>query len=174
MKKDKTEQRRKLSRRIFKRDYFTYINLVTQQKILLERIHLGLVNRTIYRHFARLQDQDTNLRKLGSGRDKKYDSSTAKLIVNKVESEEYITAKEISNSLKEEGVAVSESTVTRTLKDLGFEYKKPKTAILLNDQQKYDRLQWCLKHKEMNWETVLFADETVFRAGPSRKYKWMK
>ena len=44
----------------------------------------------------------------------------------------------------------------------------------LTDQQKFNRLNWCLAHRDFNWDNVIFTDESSVQLHPIFKQKWVK
>jgi RNA polymerase-interacting CarD/CdnL/TRCF family regulator len=68
-------------------------------------------------------------------------------------------AEEVSKSLGKEDI-VSISTVYRILKKNGYESYKPTVKSGLTQTIKDTRQAWCLAHRNIDWKTVVFTDET--------------
>jgi hypothetical protein len=58
---------------------------------------------------------------------------------------------------------VSGMTIYRNLKDSGIFHFVPKKVPLLTEKHIRDRLAWCEKYKNFNWENVVFTDESTFQ-----------
>ena len=73
----------------------------------------------------------------------------------------FVTAEDIANQLKRERVVVSERTVRRRLNDAGAKYNKPISKPLLTEHHQETRLKWALTHQDIDWNQVIFSDETT-------------
>jgi hypothetical protein len=70
-------------------------------------------------------------------------------------SEEDPMATDIRAKLKEEhDVTVTNSTVLRCMKRLGFKCGRPSYRPLLTESHKAARVRWCIAHKEQDWSNV--------------------
>ena len=84
----------------------------------------------------------------------------------------YITANEIKISLEKNNLNVSKNTIINILHELQISYKEPNNKPLLTQKQITNRIIWCNKHIDYNWDIVQFSDETSFWIGLSGK-RWI-
>ncbi len=54
-----------------------------------------------------------------------------------------------------------------------FSYGSPKLKPLLTDTHKLTRLQWAKKHKNTDWNKIIFSDETSFWKDSSYTKRWI-
>ena len=83
-----------------------------------------------------------------------------------------LTSNEIKNILENKQILISKNTVINILHELKFEYKKPIIKPLLTDKQKTNRIEWCHKYKDYNWDNVKFTDESSIWIGLKNK-RWI-
>ncbi|CAI2186031.1 13179_t:CDS:2 [Funneliformis geosporum] len=82
-------------------------------------------------------------------------------IVKMAEKEHNITTIQIQEKMEERGVGISVETVSN-------EISKP----LLKEDHRKKRLQWAKKHKNFDWNQVIFTDESTFQLYTSKKKVW--
>ena len=77
----------------------------------------------------------------------------------------FTTAGEIKSQLEEKysELEVSERTIRRELKNLGFVSMHPRRVPLLTQKAKENRLSWAHEHLNYNWKKVVFSDETTIQ-----------
>jgi arginine repressor len=77
----------------------------------------------------------------------------------------FTTASEMKAQLKEKNpeLEVSERTIRRELKNLGFVSVRPRKVPLLTQKAKENRLSWSRDHVNYNWKKVVFSDETTIQ-----------
>jgi Transposase len=73
---------------------------------------------------------------------------------------------------------VSCHTIRRSLHELQFFSRIPASKPLLNNQQRENRLNWCIERKDWSvrrWKSVIWSDEsrfTIFKNdGPGRVWR---
>lgn len=157
-------------------------NLDMQEKsVVLALVREGLSNREIGRKIGRSEaavrrvkraasasgTSATPCRKPGSGRPKKTNKRTDKLLEREVKRDPFITAKELKgnyNSLLEN---VSVRTLQRRLqKDLHLPCRRAVQKPLLTEKMKKQRLDFCKKYEHwtsQDWSKVIFSDESTFK-----------
>jgi hypothetical protein len=81
----------------------------------------------------------------------------------------------VSENLGKDDI-ISASTVYRVLKRHGYGTYKPTVKPGLTKTMKEARLAWCLAHKDIDWKTVVFTDETSVQLGGvrGRRRVWRK
>ena len=74
----------------------------------------------------------------------------------------FTTASELKNKLEmnDSTLEVSERTIRRELKNLGYISILPRKVPLLTKRAKDVRLSWARDHLRYNWKKVVFSDET--------------
>ena len=139
-------------------------------------IHLktSIPLKTIYRNLKKIKDTGDVKRKSGSGRIKKITPNTSIAIGQYVRRQSTLSAGSIAKKLKDNGVEVSRSTVSRHLSDLGYRNALPLCTPMLTLVHKQKRVEWAKKHKNDNWKRTLFSDETAFQLFCNTIKHWYK
>ena len=99
----------------------------------------GLNKRTVYRHFQKLKQTGTSLRKSGSGRRCKLTNMHKQMIFKIIISDHFLTVKEIAdrtNSNLPEIDRISPTTVWIFIRSQGFLSKLPLGKHILTETQK--------------------------------------
>ena len=91
---------------------------------------------------------------------KKITADASRAIGQYVRRNPILSAKEIADKLKNIGVEVSCSTVTRHLVEHGYQNALPLNTPMLTSDHKKKRIEWAKKHIDDNWNKTLFSDET--------------
>ena len=76
--------------------------------------------------------------------------------------------------MKNKGHDIHYSTITRYLKKLRYKYVKPLEGMVLEEHHKKTRKKWCQRHKDDEWDEVLFIDECKIKGGKKRHRQWKK
>ena len=69
---------------------------------------------------------------------------------------------QITSRLSKKGIEVSKTTLRRRFKEAGVQSMRPTSKPLLTSDHIKKRLEWAIKHKDVNWNQVVFTDETSF------------
>lgn len=93
-------------------------------------------------------------------------------IVKMAEKEHNITAIQIQEKMEERGVGLSVETVRRRLRKSGGKFSNEISKPLLKEDHRKKRLQWAKKHKNFDWNRVVFTDESTFQLYTSKKKVW--
>lgn len=97
-------------------------------------------------------------------------------IIKKIKSylliDKNLTSYDIKIKLYEENIKISKNTIIRILTEINFKYKNPINKPLLTDKQKENRILWCNKYLNYNWDNVKFTDETSIWIGFKGK-RWV-
>ena len=77
----------------------------------------------------------------------------------------FTTTSELKNKLEinDSTLEVSERTIRRELKNLGYISILPRKVPLLTKRAKDVRLSWARDHLRYNWKKVIFSDETTLQ-----------
>jgi hypothetical protein len=70
------------------------------------------------------------------------------------------TTRDIQNILKRQKVQISQETIQRRLKEAGAKFSPPISKPLLTEKHRYDHLPWAQATRDMDWDRVIFSDET--------------
>ena len=85
---------------------------------------IGLSRTTIYRIFKKLRKTGTIRRKPGSGRKNKIQDDIFEKVKSILKDDNTLSSGETQQKLKEQGIRLSNSSITRTLKSRKYNYKK--------------------------------------------------
>jgi transposase len=141
----------------------------------LLKIHRTTVSRTIKNYLNR-----NNLITLSkSGRPKLLASKDKKILKKITEKNNKKSAEQIRNKFIEKtNIEVSTKTIRRNLHEMNIFSRIPAQKPLLNDQQRENRLKWCIERKNwtiQKWKTIIWSDEsrfTIFKNdGPGRVWR---
>lgn len=108
----------------------------------------------------------------GRGRPKILNSEIEKQLFDMFKENEHLTLRDAKIKLRRFNVEASTSTISRTLKCLGFKYKTPIFKPLLNSTHIKKRLQFCRETIDIDWDDVIFSDETTFKCTRYKRKYW--
>lgn len=129
---------------------------------------------TVRRNLKKIQDTGDVKHKGGNGRIKKITANASRTVGQYIRRQPSISARSIADKLKDIGVDVSRSTVTRHLASLGYQNALPLRTPMLTAAHKQKRVEWAQKHKDDNWRKTLFSDETSFQLFRNTIKHWYK
>ena len=70
-----------------------------------------------------------------------------------------LSAEEIQQKLEEQGIRVSNSSITRALKSRKYNYKKPSVETMhFNDVQMKARKEFCQNYIDSDYHKMIFTD----------------
>lgn len=72
------------------------------------------------------------------------------------------------------GVSVVTSTISRYLEATGWKKMKARKIPLLTQTQIIARIAWCRSVQDIDWNNVVFSDESMFQRYPNSEWLWMK
>ena len=107
-----------------------------------------------------------------SGRPRATTPKQDQRIVALAEQQTFVTARDIANQLQRKQVVISERTVQRRLNEAGAKYNRPISKPLLTERHRERRLQWAQDHQTMDWDQVIFSDETTIRLNSVKGMFW--
>ena len=59
-------------------------------------------------------------------------------------------------------IALSDSSITKKLKDMGYSYSAPTPWLKLSKYQMEAREKWAKKSSVVNWNNAIYIDEAAF------------
>ena len=81
---------------------------------------------------------------------------------------------QMTSRLSKKGIEVSKTTLRRTFKEANVQSMRPTSKPLLTSDHIKKRLEWAIKHKDVNWNQVVFTDETSFHMKQVKEHVWRK
>ena len=81
---------------------------------------------------------------------------------------------QITSRLSKKGIEVSKTTLRRRFKEDDVQSMRPTSKPLLTSDHIKKRLEWAIKHKDVNWNQVVFTDETSFHMKQVIRRVWRK
>lgn len=136
---------------------------VRNPKEISDRLCIPL--RSCERYVSFLNKTDNISIGHSSGRPRKLAPNQRRHIGKILKHNHFTTAGEIKAKLEENDpeLEVSERTVRRELKNLGYVSVLPRKVPLLTQKAKDTRLSWARDHLRYNWRKVVFSDETTLQ-----------
>ena len=95
-----------------------------------------------------------------------------KQILSFVEQQTFVTSRDITNQLNRKRVKINERTVRRRLNEGGGRCNRPLLKPLLTENHRINRLKWAHDYKAMDWNQVIFTDETTVRLNCVKGMVW--
>jgi transposase len=130
---------------------------------------------TVHDNLKKLKNNGNLDRKKGSGRKRLITKGHSQAIGQYLRRNNELTAKGISTKIEyERGLKVSDSTINRHLKKLNYKSVLPTGTPMLTEYHKQLRVEWAKKHKGMNWNRVIFSDESSFQLFRNTIKRWSK
>ena len=69
---------------------------------------------------------------------------------------------QITCRLSKKGIQVTKTALRRRFKEAGVQLMRPTSKPLLTSDHIKKSFEWAIKHKDVNWNQVVFTDETSF------------
>ena len=96
-------------------------------------------------------------------------------IITQMQRDEFSTSKDIAKAMETDGTAaVTDRTVRNYLSHLTYQNSLPRAVPLITDVQKEKRVQWAETHRQFDWSTVFFSDETTIQLHANITRAWHK
>lgn len=83
-----------------------------------------------------------------------------------------VTTRDIQSVLKRQSVHISQETVRRRLKEAGARFLPPMSKPLLTEKHRQDRFRWAQVTSDIDWDKIIFSDETTLRLNQVKRYAW--
>ena len=87
-------------------------------------------------------------------------------------SDNIATTDDIQRVLERQNIGISQETIRRRLKKAGAKFSLPISKPLLTGNHRYDRLRWTQATCDIDWNQVVFSDETTVRLNPLKRHVW--
>ena len=78
----------------------------------------------------------------------------------------------IHSVLKRQSIGISQETIQRRLTEAGAKCSLPISKPLLTENHRYDRLRWAKAICDIDWNQVIFSNETIVRLNPLKRHVW--
>ena len=109
-----------------------------------------------------------------SGRPRKTTEEQDQIILEAQAADSEAVVKDIHKQAKRKKIDVSPSTVRRRLVEAGLTYAPPMVKPLLSELHRQKRVEWAQTHLNVNWNEVLFTDESSVKVYYNRKCVWRR
>lgn len=144
----------------------------TQKEIASElEISVASVERylSMFRRGIPVEEVKTN------GRPWKLTDAVRRCIVAELQKDEFSTSRDISRAIgSSETGTVPDRTVRKYLAELDYRNSLPRTIPFITDVQKAKRVQWAQAHRNFDWSTMFFSDETSIQLSANTTRAWHK
>jgi len=84
------------------------------------------------------------------------------------------SAGQIAFRLSKKGIKISETTLKRRFKEAGVQSMKPTSKPLLTSDHIKKRLEWAIRHQDIDWNQVVFTDESSFHMKQVIRRVWKR
>ncbi|CAF2995742.1 unnamed protein product [Rotaria sp. Silwood2] len=81
---------------------------------------------------------------------------------------------QIAFRLSKKGIKISETTLRRRFKEAGVQSMKPTSKSLLTNDHIKKRLEWATQHQDVDWNQIVFTDESSFHMKQVIRRVWKK
>jgi transposase len=111
----------------------------------------------------------------GAGRPFKFNSSDKKRVSNLAIAHLKWSVAKIGNLAEKRGTpAVSDRMIRRYLNRSGYLKLMPKPVPMMTAKHIENRLNWCQRHQDFDWERVVFTDESYFEYNRNKIPLWSR
>jgi len=107
-----------------------------------------------------------------TGRPRSTTEKVDQRIVDLANNEKVTTTHNIQRVLKRQNVQISQETIRRRLKECGAKFSLPISKPLLTERHRQKRFQWAQSMNDMDWNRVIFSDETTIRLNQLKRCVW--
>jgi transposase len=147
---------------------------VRNAKEISERLNIPL--RSCERYVSKLHKNGNNSINHSTGRPRKLSPKKRRHIGKILKHNHFTTAGELKAKLEENDpeLEVSERTIRRELKNIGYVSILPRKVPLLTQRAKDVRLSWAREHLHYNWRKVVFSDETTLQMFSNTINAWSR
>jgi len=131
--------------------------------------------RTVKYNIKKIQQQGTIEDRPHQGRPRKITLNHSKAIGQWIQRNNELTSKELAQKLiYSQGLNVSQWTVQRHLKRIGYKNTLPYSTPMLTQAQKDARIQWAIQYKDFDWSRTVFTDETSYQLFRNTIRRWSR
>lgn len=136
--------------------------------------YLGIDRKTVQKWVKRYEETGDVQDLEGRGRNRKTLDKIDKKIIRLFEKDNTMTLSRARALLKRKNIHLSIATISRRLHEAGFFQKMPLSKPLLNSGHIQKRLEWCSQVTEIDWNKVIFSDESSFVLKGIKKKYWSR
>ena len=120
--------------------------------------------RTVKYNIRKIKQQGTIEDQPRKGRSRMSTTSDSIALDQWIRRNNEATSKELAQkSLHDRGLNVSQWTVQRQLKRMGYKSTLPYSTPMLTHEQRHTPIQWVIQHKDDDWSRTIFTDETCYQ-----------
>ena len=130
---------------------------------------------TVYDNLRRFREGKSEIRCPGSGRKPIFDANDHRRATQLAVSHPQWSANQIAFECARKGSSlVSQWTMSRTLASCQYFKTVPQKVPLMTNGYKGKRMEWCLTHRDYNFDNVIFTDESRFQFYRCTRKRWAK
>jgi len=131
--------------------------------------------RTVKYNITKIKQQGTIEDRPRKGRPCKITASDSKAFGQRIRRNNEATSKELAQKLlHNRSLNVSQWTVQRQLKRMGYKSTLPYGTPMLTQAYKDARVQWEIQHKDDDWSRTIFTDETCYQLFRNTIRRWSR
>lgn len=136
--------------------------------------YLGIDRKTIRKWVKRYEETGDVQDLEGRGRNRKTLDKIDKKILKLFENDTTMSLSRACAILERKNIHLSIATISRRLHEAGFSQKVPLSKPLLSPDHVEQRLEWCSQMAEIDWNKVIFSDESSFVLKGLKKKYWSR
>jgi transposase len=138
---------------------------------------LAVSKSTVSKYLKMWRDRTPVSEVKPTGRPRKADDAVKRQIRSIISKNPHIASKGMAAKLNQssntvESAPISDRTVRRTLKEMSYSNSLPMVVPYITDVQKNKRVDWCRKNAKINWNHVVFSDETSVELDRCKVRRW--
>ena len=119
--------------------------------------------RTVKYNIRKIKQQDTIEDRPRKGRSRTITASDSIALGQWIRRNNEATSKELAQKLlHDRALNVSQSTVQRQLKRMGYKSTLPYGTPMLTQEQKHACIQWAIQHKDDDWSRTIFTHGSCY------------
>lgn len=137
---------------------------------------LEITKSSVYRHLARWKKGVPVEEIKPNCRPQKVTPKLRQTIGQIIARSDVPTSKTLAKNISAKSVTpIASRTVRRHLSNhMGYKSSVPRAVPLLTSLQQQKRVEWCLQHRDFNWDNVWFSDETYIEMNYKCTPVWHK
>lgn len=133
----------------------------------------GLSLSTVNYQLEKLKKTGSLKHRGGNGRPHSITTSMSRSISQQLRYNKNASAIDITNKLQKTfNRSMSSRTVTNWFHEHGYRNVLPHQTPMLTERHKEKRMEWCLAHRNQNWDRVIFSDESSFQLFRNTIRRW--
>jgi transposase len=136
---------------------------------------LEITARTVQNYLSKWRKGEAVEEVKTVGRPSKLTAAVRGSIVAQLEKDGFSTSKDITRAIShDDAPTVTDRTVRNYLAELNYRNSLPRSIPIITDAQKTVRVQWAQNHRQFDWSTVFFSDETMIQLSANLNRAWHK